>query len=183
MEREQKKVMKRREFLEIGTVSAASLAFSSKIALGDSDHRVLRLYDTHSQRTVEAEYFRNGWYNPDILARFDDLMKDWRTGETARMDPNLLDILYKLQQIAGSREPIHVVCAYRSPGTNAALAARNSRVARNSYHVTGKACDIRLPGYSVRGLRDHALALEAGGVGYYPRSGFIHVDTGPLRAW
>ena len=99
------------------------------------------------------------------------------------MDRKLLDILYQLQQIAGNREPLNVICAYRSPTTNASLASRNSRVARNSYHVTGQACDIRLPGYSVRGLRDHALALEAGGVGYYPRSGFIHVDTGPVRTW
>lgn len=175
--------MRRREFLEIGAISATSLAFGPKIALGEPGSRVLRLYDPRTQKTVSAEYFRNGWYNPDVLGQFDDLLKDWRTGEVTRMDRKLLDILYQLQQIAGNREPLNVICAYRSPTTNASLASRNSRVARNSYHVTGQACDIRLPGYSVRGLRDHALALEAGGVGYYPRSGFIHVDTGPVRTW
>ena len=130
-----------------------------------------------------AEYWRDGWYIPDALERFNHLMRDWRSQESTSIDPRLYDIIWSLQEITGSSEPIHIICGYRSPATNAMRAATNAGVARNSYHVTGQACDLRLPGYQLAGLRQHALGLGAGGVGYYPRSDFIHVDTGPVRSW
>lgn len=151
--------------------------------LAGTSTRVLSLYSPHSEETVAAEYWRDGWYNPDVLARFNVMLRDWRTDEVTRIDPKLLDILYSLQRMTGRRGPMHVICGYRSRATNASLAATHRGVARNSYHISGQACDIRLPDYNLRGLRDYALSLQAGGVGYYPRSNFIHVDTGPLREW
>ncbi len=99
------------------------------------------------------------------------------------MDPALLDILHALQPSDDGSRPLEVICGYRSPETNARLAAVNPGVARNSFHVRGQACDIRMPGVEIGRLHEAALALRAGGVGYYPRSGFIHVDTGPVRTW
>lgn len=163
--------------------ATAGLVAAPETILAGTSSRVLSLYSPHSQETYRAEYWRDGWYNPDVLARVNLMMRDWRTDEVTRIDPKLLDILYALQRQTGGRSPLHVICGYRSPSTNARLAATHRGVARNSYHISGQACDIRLPGYNLRALRDHALALEAGGVGYYPRSDFIHVDTGPLREW
>ena len=99
------------------------------------------------------------------------------------IDRNLLDVLCLLRQQVGNGEPFHLISGYRSPETNAALAAANGGVARRSLHVEGKAADIRLPGSALGTLHRAAVALKAGGVGLYTRSDFVHVDTGRVRYW
>jgi uncharacterized protein YcbK (DUF882 family) len=143
----------------------------------------LSLFDPRRSEALDIEYWTNGWYIPDSMARLNYFMRDWRTDDVIDIDPGLLDILYVLQQRTGSRERLHLVSGYRSPQSNAYLAARSRGVARNSYHMYGRAADITLPDYNLAGLRRLALSLEAGGVGYYPRSDFVHVDTGPVRNW
>lgn len=144
-----------------------------------------RLYmkDAHSGAEIDEEYWVAGWYNPDALDRFNNFMKDRRSGETRMMDPALLDILHALQNMEGRREPISLLSGYRSRTTNAMLARRSRGVARNSLHITGRASDIFMPGINLSKLRDNAQRLNAGGVGFYPRSGFVHVDTGAVRYW
>jgi len=99
------------------------------------------------------------------------------------MDPALLDLLYGLRSALGSEERFHVISGYRSPKTNAKLASNSSGVAKKSFHMRGMAIDVALPGRDLVDLRDAAWALQLGGVGYYPKSGFVHVDTGPVRRW
>jgi uncharacterized protein YcbK (DUF882 family) len=105
------------------------------------------------------------------------------TGETKEMDVRLIDLLHRLHQDLASPNAYHVICGYRSPQTNAALRQKDSAVAAHSLHMAGQAVDIRLPGVRLISLRNAALALKAGGVGYYPQSNFVHVDVGPVRTW
>lgn len=122
-------------------------------------------------------------YLPEAFEQLSYVMRDFRTGEAFPMDPHLLDIISLVQKRTGRRDKIHMLSGYRSPTTNAMLRKASSGVAKNSYHMYGQAADIRLPGYSTRTLRSIAKSLRAGGVGYYPRSGFVHVDTGDVRSW
>ncbi|MGP1397934.1 MAG: YcbK family protein [Inquilinaceae bacterium] len=174
----------RRQFLAFGaTALATSATFPSRLLASSGSVRSIDLLASHSEERVTIDYWADGWYDPDALARINSLMRDRRSGDVAPIDPGLIDVLHALQTATGTGEPLHVVCGYRSAATNAALARTHRGVARNSYHVKAQAADIRLPGYKLRGLRDLARDLKAGGVGYYGRSGFIHVDTGPVRTW
>lgn len=177
--------MQRRSFLTLLTSGAAALPFAGPTsALADlPGNRSLTLYEVHSRATVSVDYMVDGWYHPDALARLDHLMRDWRDQSVLQMDVGLYDILWAVQESCGHSEPIHIVSGYRSPASNAMRASQTRSVARNSYHIYGQAADIRLPGYSLRGLRNNAMALAAGGVGFYPGSDFVHVDTGPVRDW
>lgn len=148
-----------------------------------SSERRLAFFNTHTGETLEACYFRSGGYDPGALRAINHILRDHRSGEVRPIDGRLLDLLHSL---AGRFErpcPFHVISGYRSPETNAALHSRNRGVASQSLHVHGKAIDIRVPGIRTRALRDHALSLAAGGVGYYPGSDFVHVDVGRVRAW
>lgn len=169
--------------MRAGAAAAVLCAVPTKLVLANSGRRSVTLLETHRSEILDAEYWIDGWYNPDVLAQVNWLMRDWRTDEHRPMDPGLLDILHVLQRELGRGEPIHIISGYRSPSTNAMLVARNRGVARNSYHIRGQAADIRLPSASLRSLRNLAMDLQAGGVGYYPRSNFVHVDTGPVRDW
>jgi uncharacterized protein YcbK (DUF882 family) len=110
-------------------------------------------------------------------------MRDWRTGEERFIDPTLFDALHAIRDRLESPRPFQVISGYRSPKTNATLNRRSSGVAENSQHVLGKAIDVRIEGVELSNLRSAALDLAAGGVGYYPRSNFVHVDTGRVRQW
>ena len=173
----------RRTLIKAAGATVATWSMSTKLALGNTGRRDVTLLETHRDEILSAEYWVDGWYNPDVLAQVDLLMRDWRTDGVRSIDPGLLDILHVLQRELGGGEPIQIISGYRSPETNAWLASRNRGVARNSYHVRGQAADIRLPNTGLRSLRNLALDLQAGGVGYYPRSNFLHVDTGPVRNW
>ena len=174
----------RRQFLTCSVAAAATLSILPRTGPAiPPSHRSLSLYDPPSLTTLDIEYWVDGWYNPDAMAQISYFMRDRRNDHVIDMDPALIDILHAIWQRTGAASPIHIVSGYRSPATNAYLAATRRGVARNSYHMYGKAADIRLSDVSTYGLREIALSLRAGGVGYYPRSGFVHVDTGPIRSW
>jgi len=174
----------RRDFLSYALTAVAALTALPRSGLAiPSTRRQLALHDPRSLARLEVEYWVEGWYNPDALAQISYFMRDRRNDQVIDIDPGLIDILYAIWQRTGAGEPLHIVSGYRSPQTNAWLAATRRGVARNSYHMYGQAADIALPNFSIAGLREIALSLQAGGVGYYPRSEFVHVDTGPVRDW
>ncbi|MDM7916014.1 MAG: YcbK family protein [Candidatus Eisenbacteria bacterium] len=137
----------------------------------------------HTGEKLRVTYWAEGVYKASGLRQIDHFLRDFRTGEVMAIDRKLLDLLHELQSALETNEPFHVVSGYRSPKTNAMLAASSSRVAKHSLHMEGRAIDIRVPGVSLHLLRDMALAIEKGGVGFYPKSQFVHVDTGRVRAW
>jgi uncharacterized protein YcbK (DUF882 family) len=130
-----------------------------------------------------VEYFDGGGYSASGLASIDHLLRDFRTGESHRIDPKLLDILYDLQNLANRHSTFEVISGYRSPTTNAMLRRASSGVAEHSQHLLGKAIDVRLTGFATDRLGQYARSLSRGGVGFYARSDFIHIDTGPVRYW
>ena len=147
------------------------------------DHH-LRLYHTHTGERIDIVYRRGDVLLPEAEERLDHFLRDHRTGEVKHYDPRLFDILSELTSAVGRPgAEIEIICGYRSSGSNEFLRSRSSGVARNSLHIQAHAIDIRIPGVSTLALRDAALALGQGGVGYYPRSGFVHVDTGRVRTW
>jgi len=158
-----------------GGVGAASAATAAA--------RQLAFHCLHTGETVSAVYWEGGRYLADGLAEIDHVLRDFRTGDVRRIDPGLLDLVHRLRGVMDSKRPVHVISGYRSPATNAMLARRSNGVAKNSYHVKGMAVDLRLPDRRLEDLRAAALALAGGGVGYYPRSDFVHMDTGPVRTW
>lgn len=119
----------------------------------------------------------------DAYAELDHLMRDWRRDEVISMDRGLIDLMLSVQQEVGHAEPITVISGYRSQSTNDMLRRRMSKVAKNSYHIRGMAVDFRIKGVSTGALRQIAIHEKIGGVGYYPGSRFVHIDTGPIRHW
>ena len=122
-------------------------------------------------------------YRAAALGQVNSFLRDFRTREVHDIDPKLLDLLHRLAGELDAAEPYHVISGYRSPRTNSALRSKSGGVAKYSLHMDGKAIDIRLPGVPLARVREAALDLKLGGVGYYPGSDFVHVDTGRVRAW
>ena len=145
--------------------------------------RILRLQNLHTGESLKATYWANGQYVAEEMAALNRVLRDHRSNETYNMDQRLFDILHMLQQQVDHNGAYHVISGYRSPATNASLHKNSNGVAKRSLHMQGRAIDIRLPGVELKQLRQAALDMKAGGVGYYPRSGFIHVDTGRTRFW
>ncbi len=147
--------------------------------------RSLKLYFLHTGERDNITYMRNGKYVQAGLNRVNHFLRDWRRNEPTKMDPQLLDLLWEVYRESGSKDYIHVISAYRSPATNDMLRRRGRGVARKSQHTLGKAIDFFLPDVKLSKLRRIGLIEQAGGVGYYPRSGspFIHLDTGNVRHW
>jgi uncharacterized protein YcbK (DUF882 family) len=148
-----------------------------------SPERSLSFHETHTGESLELLYWSNGRYLPEALAQIDHVLRDFRTGEVKRIDTGLLDLLYFIGLKIGARKPFHVISGYRSPKTNALLRKSNKGIAKNSLHIVGKAIDVRLPGLPLSVLRRVAVDSKGGGVGYYPRSDFVHIDVGPVRYW
>ncbi len=148
-----------------------------------ADARRLFLKNLHTGDTVKTVYWENGRYIDDALAEARHAMRDWRNGAKHDMDTGLFDILHDLGARLETDRPFQIISAYRSPATNAAMAARSSGVAKKSLHTLGKASDIRVEGVQLAHLRKAAASLGRGGVGYYPVSDFVHVDTGRVRQW
>lgn len=149
-----------------------------------SDEGHLRLYNTHTQQHLDVIYRRGTTYLPEALSKLDVFLRDSLTGEVHHFDPHLFDVLFDLTRATGHADAeINVVCGYRSPQTNEYLRTHTSGVAKRSLHMQAEAIDIRLPGVKTSNLRDTALALGRGGVGYYSSSDFIHVDVGRVRRW
>lgn len=162
-----------------------AIAFMFAAAPASAETRTLKLYFIHTKERAEITYKRNGRYIQSGLNEINRFLRDWRRNEPTKMDPRLLDALWEVYRATGARDYIHVVSAYRSPQTNAMLRSRSSGVAKQSQHMLGKAVDFYIPGVKLASLRNAGLKLEAGGVGYYPRSGspFIHLDVGNVRHW
>lgn len=143
----------------------------------------LRLWNTHTNEKLDIVYRDASGNRPGALARINQILRDHRTGAVAQMDPGLLDILSALYEGHGSTGRFEIISGYRSPESNEMLRHRSDAVAKNSYHTLGQAIDIRLSDVSTSQLRDTALELGRGGVGYYASDDFIHVDTGRVRRW
>lgn len=176
----------RRRFLQFSAGAAAGLLITpAHASLGRHGQRILSLHNLHTGENLVRTYWADGDYLAEPLAEINHLLRDFRTDEAHAMDPQLLDLLYRLQHKVGSTKPFEVISGYRSPKTNAMLrgTSAHSGVAKKSLHMQGKAIDVRLPGYDLDKLRRAALGLKGGGVGYYPKSNFLHIDTGRVRHW
>ncbi|MCX7064906.1 MAG: DUF882 domain-containing protein [Proteobacteria bacterium] len=149
------------------------------------DTRQLAFYHTHTDKYLSVVYYHDGAYDRKGLSQIDDYLKDFRTGTSHAIDPSLLDVLFDIRVTTGSRAPFEVISAYRSPVTNEMLrhATVNTGVAKDSMHLRGQAIDVRLADVPLPKLRQVALHLKRGGVGFYPTSDFVHVDTGRVRYW
>lgn len=145
--------------------------------------RTLQFVSLHTGEKLKVTYWADGRYLPTALQDVNEMLRDWRTGERTRMDPKLLDLLFQLRQKLRADQPFQVISGYRSPKTNAMLHANSDGVASKSLHMEGKAIDIDMAGRQLKKIRQAALELRMGGVGYYPRSSFVHVDTGRVRQW
>ncbi len=175
----------RRRFLGGLAVAGGALLLPARVrahVLAPGERSVSFLH-THTGERLEATYWAEGAYQDGELALVNHLLRDFRTGDEHRIDPALLDQLHELARITGTREPFQVISGYRTPQTNAELRSIRGGQATHSLHLTGQAIDIRLADVSTEKLRDAALGLQRGGVGYYPLSGFVHVDTGRVRRW
>jgi uncharacterized protein YcbK (DUF882 family) len=163
--------------------TAALVTPSLWASLQRGSDRTLAFRNLHTGESLRTTFWTQGRYLSDELTAVNQVLRDHRSGEVHAMDPKLLDLLYALQQSVGVNGAFHIISGYRSPKTNQKLRSQGGGVAKKSLHMQGKAIDIRLPGCQLDRLRDAALALQAGGVGYYAKSDFIHLDTGRVRRW
>ena len=180
--------MNRRQFLQQLALAApavlvADRAFAAIDPGTAAASRALTFHHTHTGERLAVEYFSRGTYVPDALVAINRHLRDFRTGEEHVIDPALLDLLHRLQLATGSERPFEVISGYRSPKTNQVLREKSNGVAASSLHMAGKAIDIRVADVRLAALRAAAIDLRAGGVGYYPESQFVHVDTGRVRMW
>lgn len=186
----------RRAFLSLGAAAAATAVLPARLEAAKAPAirtsarkapvRTLSFLHTHTGERLKVEYCEGGKYQPQALQQINRLLRDFRVNEVKPIDPKLLDLLHELGGTLDSDQAYHVISGYRSPKTNAMLQARNGRhsgVASGSLHQVGKAIDIRLPGVKLADLHRAARSLRIGGVGYYPSSNFVHVDTGRVRYW
>src|SRR5882724_5841596 len=152
-----------------------------------SDTRTLTLHHVHTDESLTITFKKNGQYDEEALKKINWIMRDWRKNEATTMDREEIDLLWQVYQEVGAKEPIQIICGFRSPATNNMLRSRSAKsgVARNSQHTLGKAIDFYIPGVPLETLRATAMRLQGGGVGYYPTSGspFVHLDVGNVRAW
>ncbi len=176
--------MTRRDMLRVGAgllVGATPLpALAHRKTEPDRD---LRLYNLHTTEQVNVVYWSRGEYVSEALDEINRNLRDFRTGDISAIDPKLLDLLFALRSRLESKGVYQVVSGYRSPKTNAMLANNRKGVAKRSLHTRGMAIDVKLPGRKLRDVQRAARAMQAGGVGYYPRSGFVHLDVGRVRFW
>jgi len=177
----------RRQFLKIGSLIAAGLVFPRTlyaVPLPDErGQRILKFFNTHTRERLEVCYCRDGQYDHDAIAAVNRILRDHRTDEIHPIDTRLLDLLHAIRTEVGRDSSLHIISGYRSPATNALLHRRSSGVASKSLHMQGYAADIRIPGFRTAAIRKIALGLHKGGVGYYPKSDFVHVDIGRVRTW
>jgi uncharacterized protein YcbK (DUF882 family) len=171
--------------LALAASAAGLLIFGAAPAIAaPAASGVRRLSITRPQagETFKGVYHADGRYLPEAVAQIGRILRDPHDG-THRVDPRLIDLMARMQRTLGTSAPLEIVSGYRSPRSNAAARRADGRVARNSFHVQGKAVDIRVPGFTLGQLRRAGLSLQAGGVGTYPRRDFLHLDVGPVRRW
>jgi uncharacterized protein YcbK (DUF882 family) len=181
----------RRRLLQLLGAAPAllTLGLPAREALADQAHsallatRELSMVNTHTGERLAIRYFENGQYLPAALGQLNHLLRDHRSGDISPIDPALFDRLHVLAGGAQCAPHFEIISGYRSPATNDMLRESSSGVAKHSLHMEGRALDVRLAGASCAKLRDLALAMQAGGVGYYAKSNFVHLDTGRVRSW
>ncbi|MCU0538645.1 MAG: DUF882 domain-containing protein [Desulfobacterales bacterium] len=177
----------RRRFLRLGLLAASACLLpnplSAALQKASPSERRLSFFNTHTGERLDACYFRTGDYDPKALGAIYHILRDHRSGEVHPIDGELLDLLHTLSQRLGGCGPFHVISGFRSAATNAVLHRCNRGVASQSLHVHGKAIDIRVPGVRTSDVGALARSLAAGGVGYYSKSDFVHIDVGRVRAW
>ena len=175
----------RRSFLKSSVVLASAIGMPAlaKAAQPAPAERTLRLYNTHTGESLRSVFWAEGQFIPDALKDINKLLRDHRNDKIAEMDPKLIVLLNDVSDKFGDSQVLHIISGYRSPESNAKLHAKSSGVAKHSMHMEGKAIDIRLPGKDLAQLHKAAMSMKAGGVGYYPESQFVHMDTGRVRYW
>lgn len=173
----------RRQFVTMLAAAVPILALPRWAFAGSTAGRALSFNHLHTGERLTVEYFIGGEYVADGLRAIDRLLHDFRTGDVHTIDLGLLDLLHGLTGLTGSRRPFEVISGYRSPATNRMLRSRSEGVAAGSLHMQGQAIDVRLADVPLVKLRAAALTARRGGVGYYPASNFVHVDTGRVRTW
>lgn len=183
-----KKLLERRDVMKMGLVGllgAVAPLLPAKSSYAATNYGAWRVSFRHSHtgESFSGVYRVGDKYLPDAFERLNYVLRDFRTGESFPMDPHVVDILSILQGKMDTHKPLEILSGYRSPKTNAMLRRASTGVAKNSFHMYGQAIDIRAPGYGTSKLRTLAKTLKAGGVGYYPKSDFVHVDTGRVRSW
>lgn len=173
--------MNRRHFIGVALCATAAPVFAKR---NKSDIRTLAFHHLHTEEKISVIYRIGEHYQRSALHKLNHFLRDFRTKDSVAMDPKLFDLLYDVKRRIGDPDGFfEVLSAYRSPRTNAMLRRTSGGVAKRSLHMTGKAIDIRFEDTSTRRIRDCALALQRGGVGYYARSDFVHLDTGTPRRW
>jgi len=175
----------RRSFLKSSVVLASAIGLPglAKAAQPAPAERTLRLYNTHTGESLRSVFWAEGQFIPDALKDINKLLRDHRNDKIADMDPKLILLLNDVSDKFGEGQTLHIISGYRSPESNAKLAAASNGVAKHSMHMDGKAIDIRMPGKNLAQLHKAAMSMKAGGVGYYPDSQFVHMDTGRVRYW
>jgi uncharacterized protein YcbK (DUF882 family) len=178
----------RRSMLKAGAALASALIFpplahASVNPAFKNPTRSIALVNPHTGDTLKTVYWEKGIYHPEPLKDIAYMMRDIHSQDMSPIDPRLVDILYMLQNSLRTKSPFEVVCGYRTPRNNAYIYKHERGVARNSYHMYGRAVDIRMKDRSAGVIQRAAWALQQGGVGYYPKAGFVHIDTGGVRRW
>jgi uncharacterized protein YcbK (DUF882 family) len=180
----------RRSFLGYGAAATAAALVPGRAqaatAVSKRPERVLSFFHTHTGERLKIAYCCDGVYQPEALTQLNHLLRDFRVDLEKPIDPKLFDLLHELNGTLETDQPYHVISGYRSPETNSMLRERggsHTGVATQSLHMVGKAMDIRVPGVKLDRLRTAAASLKLGGVGFYPSSNFVHVDTGRVRYW
>ncbi|MHB0992460.1 MAG: YcbK family protein [Burkholderiales bacterium] len=177
----------RRRFLAMSVGALAVAGMRSRPAFAESallmPERTLSFSNLHTGENLKVAYWAEGGYVAKSLSEINYLLRDFRNGEIKEIDLGLLNLLHAVTLRLGTSGPIELISGYRSPATNSMLHARSGGVAKHSLHMEGIAADIRIPGHDLRELHEVAVAMRGGGVGYYPQSGFVHVDVGRPRYW
>lgn len=177
-------VIDRRRFLGLGLAAAAAVApVPAWAKAAPRKGRALSFVHAHTGERLNVVYFADGRYVPSALQQINYILRDHRINAIKPVSPQLLDMLHALGQRLGGAGTFEVLSAYRSAETNALLSRRNRSVAKHSLHIEAKAIDIRIPGFRASEIARTARAMHGGGVGYYPRRGFVHVDVGDVRTW
>jgi uncharacterized protein YcbK (DUF882 family) len=173
----------RRNFLKLALLTLGSASIPSFSFALTNAPRALQMNNLHTGEILKTQYFDGLHYQAGELQKINHLCRDFRQNEATAMDKHLFDQLSKIQQIIGCNKQIQIISGYRSPETNNMLRKNSTGVAKKSLHMRGKAIDFRIDGIPLAKIRKAALSLKAGGVGYYPGSNFIHIDTGRFRTW
>ena len=178
--------MNRRRLLKSMVLTAPGILMMAKPSLGIatvSETRNLSFRHLHTNEKLTLEYFSDNQYQYESMNRLNYLLRDFRSSEVYPIDPKLFDLLHSIKQATGSKGYFEIISGYRSPKTNSMLRNKSNGVAKRSLHMQGKAIDVRLTDVSTASVRQAAIALKAGGVGYYKKSNFVHLDTGRFRTW